>query len=307
MQTKREIQELLSSAGVRPNKQLGQHFLIDLNLMRLLVDSAGITADDVVLEVGCGTGSLTEGLAERAGKVISVELDRTIARIARTRLAGAANVEIIDTDALESKNTINPTVVGALALARKSCPGRILLVANLPYNIASPLMLNLATGEVSVDAMYVTVQKEVAERMTAQPGSGDYGSLSIFLAATGSIRRIRVLKPSVFWPRPQVDSAMIVYIHDEAKSGRIRDMKIFSEIVRLFMGHRRKMLSACTKLAGGGLAAVDNWPGILEECSIDPADRPERLRPEDYIAVANLCAASLSRANGPSASAISSS
>ena len=132
--------------------------------------------------------------------------------------------------------------------------------------------------------------------MTAQPGSGDYGSLSIFLAATGNVKRIRVLKPSVFWPRPQVDSAMVVYIHDEAKSGRIRDMKIFSEIVRLFMGHRRKTLSACTKLAGGGLAAVDNWPGILEECSIDPADRPERLRPEDYIAVANLCAASLSRA-----------
>lgn len=289
MQTKREIQDLLASAGVRPNKQLGQHFLIDLNLMRLLIDSAGITGDDVVLEVGCGTGSLTEGLAEKAGKVICVELDRTVAEIARTRLAKASNVEIINTDALESKNTISPAVSEALAVARKNCLGRILLVANLPYNIASPLMLNLATGAVSVDAMYVTVQKEVAERMTAEAGSGDYGTLSIFLAAMGSIRRIRVLKPSVFWPRPQVDSAMVAYIHDEAKSGRIRDMKIFSEIVRLFMGHRRKTVFACTKLAVGGLGAIDNWAEIFEECSIDSAARPEQLHPEDYIAIANLC------------------
>lgn len=289
MQTKREIQQLLASAGVRPNKQLGQHFLIDLNLMRLLIDSAGITHEDVVLEVGCGTGSLTEGLAEQAGKVVSVELDRTVAQIAQTRLAKAGNVEIINTDALESKSTISPAVVEALTLARKSCPGRVLLVANLPYNIASPLMLNLATGAVSVDAMYVTVQKEVAERMTAPAGGGDYGSLSILLAATGSVRMMRVLKPSVFWPRPQVDSAMVAYIHDEAKSAQIRNMKVFGEIVRLFMGHRRKTVLACTKLAGGGLAAVDNWPEILEKCSLEPTNRPEQLRPEDYIAVANLC------------------
>ena len=103
MQTKRQIQQLLASAGASPNKQLGQHFLIDLNLMRLLVDSADITTDDVVLEVGCGTGSLTEALAERAGKVVSVEVDRALAEIARTRLAKAGNVEIINADALESK------------------------------------------------------------------------------------------------------------------------------------------------------------------------------------------------------------
>jgi len=288
MQTKRQIQQLLASAGVRPNKQLGQHFLIDLNLMRLLVDSAGITADDVVLEVGCGTGSLTEGLAEHAGKVIAVELDRTIAEIAKTRLAQAENVEIINTDALKSKNTISPAVTEALASAHASCSGRTLLVANLPYNIASPLMLNLAA---ELDAMYVTVQKEVADRMTAKPGSpgGDYGTLSILLAATGDLKKIRVLKPSVFWPRPQVDSAMVAYVHDQAKSGRIRDMAIFSEIVRLFMGHRRKTLSACTKLSGGRLPAIDKWPEILDKCSIDPAKRPEQLQPEDYIAIANSC------------------
>jgi len=289
MHTKRQIQQLLASADAAPNKQLGQNFLIDLNLMRLLVDSAGISGDDLVLEVGCGTGSLTQPLAEHAGRVVAIELDRTLALIARAQLAKTANVEIINADVLETKNTVNAAVTQALALARQTCPGRTMLVANLPYNIASPLILNLVMGSVAVDAMYVTVQKEVAERMTARAGGSDYGVLSIFLAATGNVKRIRLLKPSVFWPRPQVDSAMVAYAHDEAKSARIGNMVIFSKIVRFFMGHRRKTLSACTKLSGGNLPIVDKWPQILDKCSIDPAKRPEQLRPEDYIAIANLC------------------
>lgn len=287
MQTKSQIQQLLARAGVSANRQLGQHFLIDLNLMRLLIDSADITADDIVLEVGCGTGSLTEALVARAGRVIAVEIDRALAEIARMRLAGAGNVEIINADALESKNTINPAVTEALATARKGFSGRTLLVANLPYNIASPLILNLATGPVTAAGMYVTVQREVAERMTAGPGCGDYGTLSIFLCATGDVRRIRVLKPSVFWPQPQVDSAMVAFVRDEAKAGRIRDMGLFSEIVRLFMGHRRKTLSACSKSAHGRLGESDNWPEIFEKCSVDSGHRPEQLRPEDYVAIAN--------------------
>jgi len=289
MQTKHKIQQLLASAGVRPNKQLGQHFLIDLNLMRLLIDSAGITRDDLVLEVGCGTGSLTQGLAERACRVVAVELDHTLANIARTQLAGAVNIEIINADVLQTKNTLSPALTQALAPARRTCPGRILLVANLPYNIASPLMSNLVIGGAAPDAMFVTIQKEVAERMTAQPGGRDYGPLSIYLAATGRAERIRTLKPSVFWPRPQVDSAMVAYQRDKTKLQRIRSMTAFSEIVRLFMGHRRKTLSACTKLAAGRLDAVDNWPEIFDRCSIDPASRPAQLAPEDYIAIANSC------------------
>jgi len=289
MQTKREIQQLLASAGVSPNKQLGQHFLIDLNLMRLLVDCADITSDDVVLEVGCGTGSLTEALCERAGRVIAVEVDRAVAEIARARLGEWGNVEIIVGDVLESKSTLSPAVTEALARARESCCGRALLIANLPYNVASPLILNLATGPVTVDSMYVTVQKEVADRMVAEAGSSDYGTLSILLGAMGEVSMIRVLKPSVFWPRPKVDSAMAAFVHSNAKSRRIRDIAIFTEIVRLFMGHRRKTVSSCAKLGRGKLAKIANWPEILEECSIYPGSRPEQLRPEDYVAIANLC------------------
>jgi len=299
MQTKQQIRQLLASVRhERINTRLGQHFLIDLNLMRLLVDSANICDNDVVLEVGCGTGSLTEALVQHAGKVIAVELDPVLAAIAERQLAGAENVEIIKTDILESKKTISRAVTNALELAHKKYPGRIRLVANLPYSVASPVMLNLATGPTVADGMCVTVQKQVAERMTATPGRRDYGTLSILLSATGEIKMIRVLKPTVFWPQPQVDSAMVSFVRNRQKVRRIQNMQLFSETVNLFMGHRRKMVKACTKLTRGSLAEIDTWPEVFEQCSIDSTQRPEQLAPEDYIAIANLCCKALGHKKG---------
>jgi len=294
MQTKQQIQRLLASAGVEPNKRLGQHYLIDLNLMRLLIDSADIKRNDVVLEVGCGTGSLTEAIAERAGSCIAVELDEATAAIARRQLADASNVEIVCTDILQSKHTISPEVRNVLDKHRKSCSGRVLLVANLPYNVASSVMVNLITTVTTVDGMYVTVQKEVAQRMTAPPGSAEYGTLSIFLSATGQVKMIRVLKPTVFWPQPQVSSAMVGYLRSEQKVNRIANMHLFVEMVHLFMGHRRKMLKACTKFAQEKLKAIENWQEVFERASVDPWNRAEQLRPEQYIMLANLCSEQLS-------------
>ena len=125
--------------------------------------------------------------------------------------------------------------------------------------------------------------------MTAAPGSSDYGTLSIYLDATGEAKTIRVLKPTVFWPQPQVDSAMVSFVRKKEKVNRIRDMQLLNEIVALFMSHRRKMLKACTKLARDELAKVNIWPEIFEKCSIDPTQRPEQLLPQDYIAIANQC------------------
>lgn len=285
MQTKRQIQQLLTSAGIRPNKRLGQHFLIDLNLMRLLIGSANIQKNDVVLEVGCATGSLTEGLAQHAGKVIAVELDKNLAEIAKRQLAKTKNVEILNTDILENKNTISRTTIKAIETAHKKYAGRILLVANLPYNVASPVMVNLVKGPTIADGMFVTVQKEVADRMTASSGSSDYGILSIFLHATGDVKKIRVLKPTVFWPQPQVDSAMVSFRRDLDKSARITDMELFGRIVNLFMSHRRKTLLASSRLARGEF--MKNWPEILKKCSINPQKRPEQLSAKDYITITN--------------------
>jgi 16S rRNA (adenine1518-N6/adenine1519-N6)-dimethyltransferase len=293
MHTKQQIQELLSANNFSPNQRRGQNFLIDLNLMRLLIDLANIHGNDVVMEVGCGTGSLTGALAERCAKVISVEIESTLAQIAEEQLGEYKNVQIIVGDVLENKNTIDSSVIDALGRARNKYSGRLMLVSNLPYSAACPVMMNLVTGPVQAERMFVTVQKEVAERMTALPGNKHYGSLSILLAATGQVKIERKLPPSVFWPEPQVDSAIVSFVRQPEKVKSIYDMKTLSQVVALFIGHRRKMLRACARLAEGRLAGIHNWAQIFEKACVESHSRPEQLTAVQYISIANLCSEQL--------------
>lgn len=283
MQTKQQIQQLLACAGELPKTRLGQHFLIDLNLARLLVNCPKISADDVVLEVGCGTGSLTEAMAQQAGYVIAVDVDPTVAQIAQAQLSGFANVEVINTDILANKHRLSPDVTDRIKVARAKHLGRFLLVANLPYHIASPLMINLVMAVPAVDVMVVTIQKEVGDRMMAAPGSGDYGGLSIMLQATGHLECVRTLKPTVFWPRPLVDSAIVSYVHSTQRADKIPDMSLLQEVVDLFMTHRRKMLQATVKKAGTHLCSRSAWAEVFGQCQVDPTLRPEQLAVEDYV------------------------
>lgn len=296
MQTKHEVESLLASAGVLPNKRLGQNFLIDLNLMRYLIDAADITPDDVVIEVGCGTGSFTEEIAERAAKVIVVEYDKTLAHIASRQFEkkGLKNIHLINADALENKNTLCTQLLDALNEAVDDYAGGLKLVANLPYSVATPVMVNLTTVESGrkkkkVDSMFVTVQKEVADRMAAKPGDGHYGVLSIILAATGDIRVLKKLGTDVFWPRPAVSSAMVQYVRNEEKAKQIKDVDMLKEVVNLFMQHRRKMLKACVKFAEGRLAQVTDFAEIFEQCGVDPTNRAEKITVEEYINISNEC------------------
>lgn len=289
MQTKQDIERLLAGAGLKPNRRLGQNFLIDLNLMKLLVEAAGLTTQDVALEVGTGTGSFTEELATRAGQVVTVEFDTGLGRLAAARLKAIENVTLIQGDALESKNAINADVLAAVETARASLAGRLLLTANLPYSVGSAVMANLIIGPVTADKMAVTVQKEVADRMTATPGREEYGTLSILMTATGTVQMLRKLPASVFWPRPQIESAMILFDRDPGKVAQIHDMATFRQTITLFMGHRRKMLKACVKFAAGNLEKIRHWPTVFEEAFVDPHHRPEELAAADYINIANLC------------------
>jgi 16S rRNA (adenine1518-N6/adenine1519-N6)-dimethyltransferase len=156
------------------------------------------------------------------------------------------------------------------------------------------VILNLVTGPVKAGGMYVTVQKEVADRMTARCGSADYGILSILLAATGNVKVERRLKPTVFWPQPQVDSAMVSFVRSGKKVRHVASVELFAEVVSLFMGHRRKMLKSCTKSAAGSLAEIGNWQDIFNCLSIDPRNRPQQVSPEEYVAISNVCCEALS-------------
>ncbi len=289
MQTKQDIEKLLAGAGTTPNRRLGQNFLIDLNLMRFLIDTAQINEQDVVLEVGTGTGSFTEGIAALCGHVVTVEYDDALYTIAEKQLEKFENITQFNRDVLENKNAIHQDILNAVLQARETYAGRLLLVANLPYNVGSSVMANLISGPVCADAMCVTVQKEVADRMAATPNHDDYGTLSILMAATGHVQILRKLPPSVFWPRPQVDSAMVRYEQNRIKIKEIHDMQTFKEVIQLFMGHRRKMLKACVKFAQNNLEHIRHWNLLFDEAFVDPHKRPEEITPIQYIAIANLC------------------
>jgi len=289
MQTKQDIERLLAGAGTQPKHRLGQNFLIDLNLMKLLIQAAHLNEQDIVLEIGTGTGSFSQGLAAECGRLITVEYDIALFNIAKTQLNKFNNITQFNMDALENKNTIQREILDAVESARNELGGRLLLVANLPYNVGSSVMANLICGPVVADGMFVTIQKEVADRMAASPGRADYGTLSILMGATGTAHLLRKLSGSVFWPRPQVESAMVSFERDPKKAHEIHDIRTFREVINLFMGHRRKMLKACVKFAAGNLEKVRHWADVFEEAVVDAHMRPEELSPKQYVNIANLC------------------
>ena len=166
---------------------------------------------------------------------------------------------------------------------------RFRVVANIPYNITNPIVARLIEYRAIIRDAVLMVQKEVADRMVATPGGKDYGTISIIMAATGKAKIIRKLSPSVFWPRPQVDSAMVTYQRQSKKVAAIKDMELLLQTVSLFMGHRRKMLKACVKFAEGRLAGVHHWTDVFDRAFVESHLRPEQLSAENYISIANLC------------------
>ncbi len=205
MHTLGELRAMLDAHGLAPRKALGQNFLIDRNLGKKLVDEAGVGTGDLVLEVGPGAGALTELLLERGCELIACEMDEGLSALVRERFSEqyADRFTLIEGDCLASKRTLNPQIVDALR-------GReFTLVANLPYNAASPLMAVLLTDFPNCRAQFVTIQKEVGERLAAKPGGKEYGPLTVIVQALATVRRVAVLPPECFWPRPGVTSAML--------------------------------------------------------------------------------------------------
>lgn len=280
VQTKTLITQLLREAAILPRRRLGQNFLIDGNLMRLLVTSADLQPDDTVLEVGAGTGALTEQLAPRAARVITVEIDRRLHPILEQRLEPFNNVTLLRTDALASKHRLAPELVAALRAARAAGSGRLLLVANLPYAIATPLLANLLLEPARIERFCFTVQKELADRFQAAPGTKQYGPFSIVLQAVCRITRLAKLPPAVFWPQPKVDSTMLRLDLERTPFDSLDRLAAFMHLLRAGFAHRRKTLAYNLSLLSPD--ASDRLKGI-----VDPSERPERIGVETWIELAN--------------------
>jgi 16S rRNA (adenine1518-N6/adenine1519-N6)-dimethyltransferase len=285
-QTLSFLMRRFEEAGIRPRTKLGQNFLIDLNLLGILADSADLTADDVVLEIGTGTGSLTALLAAKAAVVITVESDRRMSQLAGEELHTLRNVVMVEIDALKNKNHINPEVLAAVASHLNAAPGRrFKLVANLPYNIATPILGNLLTDERPPDSMTVTIQKELAQRIIAAPGTKDYGAFSIWVQSQCRAAILRELPPSVFWPRPKVYSAFVRITLDQPLRDRIGDREFFHDFIRAMFQHRRKFLRTQLLLAAGNRLDKSGVDAILNRLNLDPSLRAEQLDVETMIAL----------------------
>lgn len=283
MQTLAQIREMLAVRGLAPRKALGQNFLIDKNLLGKLVAAADLPAEGAgaaagagpaVLEVGPGTGTLTEALLERGARVVACELDEGLADLLTERLpreiaahAWPGTFQLVRGDALAGPREVNPRVVGALGA------GAFKLVANLPYGAATPLILTLLIRHPACTAMAVTIQREVADRLLAGPGSKAYGTLGIVAQAMAEVERVAVLPRECFWPRPDVTSAM-VRLRRRARA-LARDPGALAALCTRLFSKRRKQLGA---ILGPGAALP---PGV------GATQRPEELTVEQLVALAD--------------------
>jgi 16S rRNA (adenine1518-N6/adenine1519-N6)-dimethyltransferase len=258
--------------GIIPKKALGQHFLVDRNVLGVIGRLAGLEPDDVVLEIGPGLGVLTTYLADRVARVHAVELDRSLEEPLRTTLGERANVDLTFGDALAVD-------LGALDPA----PGK--LVSNLPYSVATPLVVETLTGLSPLGAWCVMVQREVADRFFAEPGTKAYGAVSVLVRLHARRTGFHPVSRSVFRPQPNVDSALVAFsrIAGPSRADEVR------RVVTAAFAHRRKTLA--NSLALTGLAPRDRAVEALRRLGRPPGIRAEALEPEEFVELTERLAA----------------
>jgi 16S rRNA (adenine1518-N6/adenine1519-N6)-dimethyltransferase len=252
--------------SVTPKKSLGQHFLVDENILGVIGRLAALDPTDVALEVGPGLGVLTRYLADRVAHVHAIELDRSLEGPLRERLRASTNVQLAFGDAL------------ALDLAQLE-PAPTKLVSNLPYNVATPIVVESLDGILSLERWCVMVQREVADRFFASPRTKAYGAVSVLLQLKTRKVGFHPVPPTVFRPRPRVESALVAFERvDGGSLDRIRP------VIDAAFSHRRKTLANSVALAG--LASRADAEAALAEIGRPPGVRAEELRPEEFVALA---------------------
>lgn len=234
--------EILQKYHFNFQKKFGQNFLIDTHVLEKIISAAGITKDDMVLEIGPGIGTMTQYLAEAAGKVAAVEIDKNLIPILEDTLSEYDNVMVINDDVLK---------VDIRGLVEKENGGRpVKVVANLPYYITTPIIMGLFEGNVPVESITVMVQKEVADRMKTGPGSKEYGALSLAVQYYANPEIVANVPPNCFMPRPNVGSAVIRLTRHETPVVDVKDEKLMFRIIRASFNQRRKTLVNGLKNSG---------------------------------------------------------
>jgi 16S rRNA (adenine1518-N6/adenine1519-N6)-dimethyltransferase len=262
-----QIRQLASRLGVAPTKTLGQNFVHDANTVRRIVAAAGLDPADVVVEVGPGLGSLTLGLLPACAAVVAVEIDPVLAAALPETSGYDPRLTVVTADALR----VAPAELGAPTA----------LVANLPYNVAVPVVLHLLSVLPSLTHGLVMVQKEVADRLVAGPGSKIYGVPSVKLAWYARARAAGRVPPSVFWPVPNVDSGLVAFTRREPPPGADR-LATFAVVDAAFAQRRKTLRAALAGWAGGADAAAT----ILRRAGVDPGARGESLTVAEFAAIA---------------------
>ncbi|WP_431944302.1 16S rRNA (adenine(1518)-N(6)/adenine(1519)-N(6))-dimethyltransferase RsmA [Micromonospora marina] len=270
-----EIRELAARLGVTPTKKLGQNFVHDPNTVRRIVTTAGLTPDDVALEVGPGLGSLTLALLPVAAHVHAVELDPALAAAlpeTAARFAGTA----------AGRLTVHPADALRVSAADLGEPAPTALVANLPYNVAVPVVLHLLAELPTLRHGLVMVQKEVADRLVAGPGSKVYGIPSVKLAWYARSRAAGKVPPNVFWPVPNVDSGLVAFTRREPPRPDVPRKTVFAVVDAAFAQRRKTLRAALAGWAGG----ADRAAAALTAAGVDPGARGESLTVEQFAAIA---------------------
>lgn len=285
-----ELRTALEGAGIRPSKGYGQNFLIDENLaLAIARDGAEGARDDVVLEVGTGPGILTEHLLPRAYHVVTVEVDPRLAALARARLGAASNLTLVEADALASKSELAPAMLEAVRarLGDAGPGGRMLRVcANLPYAVATPLVIGLLAAALPLRVMVVMVQLEAAERFAADVGQAPYGAVSVLCRALCQrVSIIRKVPPEVFWPRPKVTSAVVRF---EPRPERQQGHEALEAVVRGLFNYRRKTLAKAARLASEADPSLAWLEQAVATSGLDGRARTEDLALRAFQKLAEL-------------------
>ncbi|MEV0277709.1 16S rRNA (adenine(1518)-N(6)/adenine(1519)-N(6))-dimethyltransferase RsmA [Streptomyces sp. NPDC050610] len=269
-----DIRELAAALGVRPTKQRGQNFVIDANTVRRIVRTAGVRPDDVVVEVGPGLGSLTLALLEAADRVTAVEIDDVLAEALPATVAArlperADRFELVHSDAMR--------------VAELPGPAPTALVANLPYNVAVPVLLHMLAAFPTIERSLVMVQAEVADRLAAQPGSKVYGVPSVKAAWYADVKRAGSIGRNVFWPAPNVDSGLVSLVRRAEPIRTTAAKRDVFAVVDAAFAQRRKTLRAALSGWAGSAAAAE---AALRAAGVSPQARGESLTIEEFIAIA---------------------